>query len=1571
MTIASTKNGFTLSGFSINGGVTVYSNTGALTLNDLGVRNTTGDGIIVVDQAGATTVTNVESSENRGIGFVYSNTNLATAYPLTVTNSEFNNNGANNDMDEAGALIYNKGPVTVNGVSASGNKGDGMFIYTLGTVIVKNGIFSNNTERTGSYEMWGDGLLVYNQTNGSAVTLENVQVHGNADTGVWVAIRGPVTAKNITASRNRWQGMLVSNDYPNTGLYFPTTVSITDSEFNLNGWHGLEILATGTVTLSYINANNNDGGGVYIDNCLWKDTACRGTGLVTILNPYQTPATYSFNGYSSYGPFDGLNIISAGTVSITGISASWNAGNGVNIMNNIPGKIGGVTINALPATDTIHPQSGFYRNNGYGIAIYSNGAIAINGTPTYTMRVDRNGSGGIVIGESTAPAGRSVLIKGVDLYNNSGDAIFIINKGAITLDTVWVNNPWGLEMYTSGYGFNLNNAIGTGGVTITNSAANYVGEYGFYILSKGAVSLKNVSTFRTGKAGMHIDNIGASLAQPVTITDGKIEQAHGTGIEILSRGTVAINGTNLFNNSGSHLPQNSIDLNGYANDVTWFDFYGAAGDTVSITMNYNGYANIQLINVGNNGEVIWSDGSGYWSDTFASPMITLPQDGIYYVILDWDSDWHTDYNYLLNFRFNSTSPFSNSAEGYNGIYIDNSSGVGDVTIQGTTINPNPWVSNNSGNGIMVLSKGNIKLLKTNIQCNKEAGVILINSIASTPKSVTAGNLDIYDNGGNGLFINSIGAVSLSNIASRENYASGILVDNCIYDSGLKKCKGAGAIILNGTANDLSVNGNYGGYFYTVGSVTINNLDTGGNGTSGVYIGAPALADLAVKPATGGVTLTKSGNFFNTANDNGAYGWYVYTYGRVALQNLSVNNNLSTGIYIDNSNAAAAKPVSLTDVNVNTSGNIGIDIHALGTVTLKGTSASKSFTKNVSIMYGQTVEGLAAGDLEFSFDVGDGANIDIFFNAPGFEGNVTLLDPTDYPIASGFGDIIDFHFPSAVGGIYVLKIYQWNNTPFYYKVSINDSNPNTVENSYLTPIDGIRIDNSGGTGDVILGKSTTGQIVYATDNTGSGISIFTRGNVQLATAYVANNLGSGINLNVLPQAKTVAITDITVENNGGHGLSILSSGPVVWTTGNISSNGEYGVDINNSSASSAAPVTLSKVNILDSQGFGLNIWSNGTVTLTDLKVLENQGDGINVLTKGGIILTRVKSMMNVNNHTGYGAYLNNYGYVGLYPPAVTIIDSDFSYNKTGLDVHAIGAVSLQGVNVTGNYEHGYHLNLGDTVTSMLPGYYWEYIDNYDSISGGEEANWTFTVTEVNDDVAIYLNGDTEMSVLDSNGNYIPVDHWVDGNRHFILQPGEYTIRVYNYWSDGNLVYQLGIDANPINAPAFSGSGGAVIDAKGNVTIARSTTRGNSNFNRNSGNGLEISSNGSTTISDVNTHLNLGVGMNILNSTTGKPVSLTRVTSVDNRSQNVQINAYGPVTWNSGGSFGSQYGAILCNNNATTPGQPVTISNVDFNGATIGSGLIIKSAGIVTLTKVGASWNGADGVVILILMGQIPQ
>ena len=251
-------NSFTLSGFTINGGVTINDSSGSLILQDLNISNPDGKGIEITGgwdydeywdeyyeypHFGSVTLVDVRSNNNAGAGARVYSQGL-----IKVSNSTFNdNNWDGSDLDrEADAtppdpvvaleLRYWNGNVSLNGVIANGNNGSGI-VVDAGTVTIKNVIANDNTAPTydgdlHDYSTCGLGISVSSQNTGTNM-LENITTDGNSNTGLdlysWM---GTFTLKNIQANFNQGSGIWM---YASNG-----SASLTNIEVHENDWAGLD-----------------------------------------------------------------------------------------------------------------------------------------------------------------------------------------------------------------------------------------------------------------------------------------------------------------------------------------------------------------------------------------------------------------------------------------------------------------------------------------------------------------------------------------------------------------------------------------------------------------------------------------------------------------------------------------------------------------------------------------------------------------------------------------------------------------------------------------------------------------------------------------------------------------------------------------------------------------------------------------------------------------------------------------------------------------------------------------------------------------------------------------------------------------------------------------------------------------------------------------------------------------------------------------------------------------------------------------------------------------------------------
>jgi hypothetical protein len=101
--------------------LTIDNALGTIKLTDVHVFNDGGDGIYL-ETTGSIELTDVESSNNAGHGGDLTSTGSTSNY-VKITNCEFDDN--NSGHNTAGLYIDAVGTITLKGVSASRNTGDG------------------------------------------------------------------------------------------------------------------------------------------------------------------------------------------------------------------------------------------------------------------------------------------------------------------------------------------------------------------------------------------------------------------------------------------------------------------------------------------------------------------------------------------------------------------------------------------------------------------------------------------------------------------------------------------------------------------------------------------------------------------------------------------------------------------------------------------------------------------------------------------------------------------------------------------------------------------------------------------------------------------------------------------------------------------------------------------------------------------------------------------------------------------------------------------------------------------------------------------------------------------------------------------------------------------------------------------------------------------------------------------------------------------------------------------------------------------------------------------------------
>ena len=505
VSIAHLASGFTLSGFTINGFVDIDDITGTLTLTDLDVSDQAahrpGRYRHPAGQKGNVVMTRVRSNHNANTGADIDNHLLGN---VTITNSAFNNNGTTDNVN--GLNIWTSGAVTLNWVSAAHNYENGIYVSGFSSLTVNNAILNGYV---GDARGWG---LNANTPKAAPVMLQNVTASFNAWAGINVTTLGSISLTAVDAFSNQ-TGINLNNL---NGLGTPVSLNTIRASNNILG--GINISSKGAITLTSVIADNNTNAyGASIDNH-------EGTGSVTITS-LASAGFAGANSFSGNSTSYGLSINSNGAVTITNIKACSNGHEGLYIINGA----GTVTINKNLANWTND-----FSHNGHPGSSLAGLSISTQGM--------------VNISSSTASY-------------NGGAGIDINGKGAITLTDVQAFNNGLAGSYS---GLRINNSTGAGGVTIRSTIPTNIMDFsrntnmGIYINSTGAVSVSSVRV-NDNRYGLYMEKYTVNPAPlSVTITNGEFNDNDYRGIEAVSKGAITLTNVSA---SGSGNLEPGVNLN--------------------------------------------------------------------------------------------------------------------------------------------------------------------------------------------------------------------------------------------------------------------------------------------------------------------------------------------------------------------------------------------------------------------------------------------------------------------------------------------------------------------------------------------------------------------------------------------------------------------------------------------------------------------------------------------------------------------------------------------------------------------------------------------------------------------------------------------------------------------------------------------------------------------------------------------------------------------------------------------------------------------------------------------------
>jgi hypothetical protein len=544
----------------------------------------------------------------------------------------------------------------------------------------------------------------------------------------------------------------------------------------------------------------------------------------------------------------GLKIISNGNITIASTSATGNDWTGLSLYN--PGSTGVVNITDKSKT----PSSSFSQNGRGGIYVSTLGSILMSG-----ISADDNSWQGIFLNNCQYDGGLNVCL----------------GKGIVTISKVsaLTNGDSGLDIYTSGnvllnevegsfngsFGITINNKLGLGNVTLKTITASGNNNTGLNVLTNGLVNLSAITASDNFKTTGYL-NIG-----------GAVSDYYNDDVSADQWGFDAANGeTYTIRLYASDDP--AWDVNAFIGNLAItdnegnplsFDSVNGAGTNALVatwTAPEDGYF---ILYVSEN-----SSNSGFYrlsidNETF-SDMAYYVVDGVYIEAAKNVSFMGKTAN---NINHNSQTGLSvetpgnisllnvrTISNGTDGALLNNSAGTGLVNVNGIKDTIRGSFNMNGWSGLTIMTTGTINLNFITAMFNGSDGLSLNNTSALYPKAVTAKNLNLFNNGGNGMMAFSIGNVTLSNINAKGNGLIGVSVDSTSGSDLLK-------VTVSGE-NYFWNNGSAGLIIETHGTAVISGVDARYNDDYGLWV----VADKGINFSNSYVSnSTLSGIYLESSN----------------------------------------------------------------------------------------------------------------------------------------------------------------------------------------------------------------------------------------------------------------------------------------------------------------------------------------------------------------------------------------------------------------------------------------------------------------------------------------------------------------------------------------------------------------------------------------------------------------------------------------------------------------------------------------------------------------------------------
>ncbi|HUI88327.1 MAG TPA: right-handed parallel beta-helix repeat-containing protein [Anaerolineales bacterium] len=543
-----------------------------------------------------------ESNFNDGVDAIASGV-------LTINNITSKNNGTSVGTSSqlqggVGAYLQGARAVTLSGTNLfdgnystitfdDGNPADYLQTPMASLTISSDGSIRINNV-TASDDLAGAGAILddcNDQGTGCANTAGSIAITGanifndNYLDGLDVDSFGNIAAKNLSANGNLGMGVFLMNGNASatTSLNSKGYVALSSTNtFTDNLDDGMDIYSNGPIKAGNLQAVNNGGAGVILDNSSSPNAVpLDNSGVVAALSSVSTQTAQSvtltnYNVFSDNG-FDGLEVYSNGTITLSSISANGNgAGYGAYIANDETGFRSGVTLSG---------NDSFNDNYLDGLDILSYGAISVT---TVSLTADGNGlSGNNGVGVyldncvdqgagCTVGSARSVVLSGsnvidgnygqyydgVNTYDEAG--LVTYSKGRITASNVTANDT------VNGAGAVLDNSQGSSSSNVALAGASEFDQNagdGLDVHSHGALAVTkviadgNLGVVASGYAGT---GVNVSAVSKVTLTCGDVLNNLGYGINVSASPLLTLTGVLLDDNSAGNVNYGGVPVESLA-----------------------------------------------------------------------------------------------------------------------------------------------------------------------------------------------------------------------------------------------------------------------------------------------------------------------------------------------------------------------------------------------------------------------------------------------------------------------------------------------------------------------------------------------------------------------------------------------------------------------------------------------------------------------------------------------------------------------------------------------------------------------------------------------------------------------------------------------------------------------------------------------------------------------------------------------------------------------------------------------------------------------------------------------